>query len=184
MLNITPSSLPGIKTAGLLSHHDVVFNAPVCDPAYGLPIGNGSTGCLLWLSPERLHIQLNHTDLVDDVACGDFYYKREDETHAVCRNGGRLTLDFGCPVFETIYQRNFQARLRLGDATADISAHTPFSSVQVQAFAPEAANCAVVQIHASGESPLRCILERWGSRSLPGKAYASGGYPGSGQSPI
>ena len=36
---------PDIKA--ILAHHDVVFRAPVCDPTYGLPLGNGSMGALL-----------------------------------------------------------------------------------------------------------------------------------------
>ena len=55
-----------LRTASILPHHDIVFQSPVCDATYGLPIGDGDTGCLLWLSEEALHIHINKTDLIDN----------------------------------------------------------------------------------------------------------------------
>ena len=167
-MEITKNSLGNIKTTDILPHHDVVFKAPVCDPFYGLPIGNGSTGCLLWLSPEALHININHTDLVDDIDEGDFYYKREDETHAVCRNGAELVLDFGCPVFDVLYKEEFESRISLADATAKINSKTPFCNVGIDAFASEKSNVAIVSLDSASveDMLLRASIKRWGSRTM------------------
>ena len=152
----------------ILQSHDVVFKNAVCDPTYGLPIGNGSLGLLLWFSEDSLNININHTDLFDNSAEGDFYYQREDETHAVVRNGAKLTIDFGKPVFEAIYLEDFEARLSLYDATARINAKTPFSKTELSAFASEGAGCAVVTLKTTDHDAqtLRARLERWGSRTM------------------
>ncbi len=167
-MKITQANIGKIKTTDILPHHDVVFKSPVCDPTYGLPIGNGSSGSLIWFEEDRLILNLNHTDLTDDTADGDFYYKREDETHTVCRNGGKFSLDFGCPIFGEIYQNDFEARLSLKDATAKISGKTPFSDISAEAFSSESAGVTVlsVQFDTTEEMRLRACLERWGSRTF------------------
>lgn len=167
-MNINKKSLPEFKTTDILSKHDVVFRAPVCDPLYGLPIGNGSMGCLLHLSEEKLHININHTDLVDDIGKGYFNEIREDETHTVVRNGAEFSIDFGCPVFSGIYQDNFESRISLKDATSKIKAETPFLKTKVDAFVSETEKCAIVSLELTSEEEmlLRADLKRWGSRSF------------------
>ena len=152
----------------ILPSHDIVFKNAVCDPMYGIPLGNGSLGALVWFSECGLNININHTDLFDNSADGDFYYRREDETHAVVRNGAKLTLDFGKPVFETMYLSDFEARLSLLDATARIKAATPFSDTEVSAFLSEGGSCAVISIKCSDPDPsaFSARLERWGSRTM------------------
>ncbi len=167
-MNITKENFSKIDTTDLLPHHDVVFRAPVCDPVYGLPIGSGSMGCLLYLSEEALHLQLNHTDLLDDIATVDYYDHKEDETHSVVRNGAEFVIDFGMPVFDTIYQNKFEGRISLADATAKINADTPFCRTDIAAFASERAQAAVVSmcVTATEEMALRAKLKRWGSRTF------------------
>ena len=48
-----------------ISAHDLVFLSPVDDPTYGIPIGDGSTGCLIWPEADRLVFAVNNTDLWD-----------------------------------------------------------------------------------------------------------------------
>ena len=116
----------------MLSKHDVVFRAPVCDPTYGIPLGDGDTGCLLWFSEQALNINLNKTDLWNDsVADTGFLCSNKEEELTYCAHGAHLQLDFGCPVFEMIFQKNFEARLSLADALASISAHTPFCKAEI-----------------------------------------------------
>ncbi|HHX54139.1 MAG TPA: hypothetical protein GX704_04435, partial [Clostridiales bacterium] len=51
----------GFDRKRLLQSHDVVFKAPVPEPTFGLPIGNGDTGCLIWTENERLRMRFNKT---------------------------------------------------------------------------------------------------------------------------
>ena len=151
-----------------LAHHDVVFRAPVCDFSYGLPIGNGSSGCLLWLSEDTLHVQINHTDLIDDVAEGETYCQGTCETAAVCRNGAKLDIHFQAPVFETIYQNRFEARLSLAEAAAHIEGETPFAKTKIRAFSSEKQNVTVLSIDTNYQegTSMRAELSRWGSRTF------------------
>ncbi len=167
-MKINQDNFSKLKTTQFLAHHDVVFRAPVCDPIYGLPLGNGSMGLLLHLSEEQLHIQVNHTDLLDDIAEMEYYDHKEDETHLVVRNGAEFVLDFGCPLFDTIYQNAFESRLSLTDATAQISADTPFCKTEIFAFVSEMAQSAVVSLDLDAKEAfsLRSALKRWGSRTF------------------
>ena len=157
-----------VRTRDMISHHDVVFRSPVCEPTYGLPIGDGSTGCLLWLTEDALHIQINNTDLVDDLSQGEEYCSGPDETLTFVRNGAQLTVSFGCPVFETIYLDDFEARLSLEDAAAYIHAKTPFAKTDIRAFASQAGKAALIEIETGYEEPVSVSseLSRWGSRSF------------------
>lgn len=160
--------MDSIQMRKILAHHDVVFRAPVCDFSYGLPIGNGSSGCLLWLSEDTLHVQINHTDLIDDVAEGETYCQGTCETAAVCLNGAKLDICFHAPVFETIYQNRFEARLSLADASACIDGETPFAKTKIRAFSSEKQNVTVLSIDMKYQEvmPVRAELSRWGSRTF------------------
>lgn len=167
-MKINKSNLTDVNTTDILPRHDLVFKSPICDPTYGLPLGDGSTGYLLWLEENCLNININNTDLIDDIGEGDFYLKREDETHTVCRNGAKFTIDFGYPVFEGIYNSDFDGRLSLKNATATISSQTPFGKTSIKAFASEKAKTGIVTVETQSEErlPLRATLERWGSRTF------------------
>ncbi len=153
----------------ILGKHDVVFRAPVCDPTYGLPIGDGDTGCLLWLTSEKLHIQVNKTDLWDDSTADEgIYCPMEDENLNTCRYGAEIEVDFGCPLFEEIYSQNFEGRLSLSDASANIKTETPFCSADIRAFASHDARVTVLEAAANyrEEMPISVTLKRWGSRTF------------------
>ncbi len=153
----------------ILQSHDVVFRAPVPDQTYGLPIGNGDSGCLLWFTDQSIRIALNKTDLWDlttkqqQATCST-----EPEDRTVCRHGGELVLDFGCPIFETLYQNRFEARLSLYDAVARVQNSTPFGEVVLSAFSDEQSGVSVIQTRVSYTEALslRLTLQRFGSRSL------------------
>ena len=167
-MKLDQSVAPNFTTGELVSHHDLVFRAPVCNPTYGIPVGDGDTGCLLWLSEDALHVQINNTALIDDIRGDTDYCSDPDETMTYCRNGARWNLHFGCPVFETIYQDGFEARLSLADATASIAADTPFGKVRIRSFASHSARVAVLEVEGEFEEamPIRGDLNRWGSRAL------------------
>jgi len=167
-LELNQKTNRNLKTKELLAHHDIVFRAPKCEWSYGLPIGDGETGCLLWMTDDMLHVQINHPGLIDDIAEGKEYTPTVDEENAVCRNGAQLNIKFPCPVFETIYQEAFEERLSLRDATASIYAKTPFSEANVRAFASHADKVTVVELEAEFDeaSRVHAELKRWGSRTF------------------
>ena len=71
-------------------------------------------------------------------------------------------------MFAQIYQKEFEARLSLSDATAKIKASTPFASANVEAFSCEEDNVSVVSLSFENTEDLhlRACLERYGSRSF------------------
>lgn len=152
----------------ILSHHDVVFRAPTHDPLYGLPIGNGDLGCLLHTEADRLHIQINKTDLWDDTtAPDDTFCSKESENLTCCRHGARMTLDFGLPIFEMMYQNRYEGRISLYDGTVHLHSDTPLAKTSLTAFVSEASSVAVLSMDLSygEEMPFKAILQRFGSRT-------------------
>ena len=153
----------------LLSHHDLVFRAPVCDPTFGLPLGTGDTGLLLHLSDDTLHIQINHTDLIDrldraDAAgCDDIL-----ERNTTIRNGARLDLCFPGPIFETAFCEEYEGRLSLYDARATVHSVTPYGRADVSAIASEKYGVGVITLDATlpESAPIFATLSRFGSRTL------------------
>ena len=170
-------------TDRIISKHDLVFRSPVPDPLNGIPLGNGHTGWLIWTDERRLNININDTDLIDDgEKRTDGYTSASDENNTVCVNGGLLSIDFGCPVFEAIYQNDFEARLRLGKAAAEIKADTPFMKVNASAFVSSEYNVGVIDIESSSPDrfPLQLSVERWGSRTFMYWYSALSGSPSDG----
>jgi hypothetical protein len=153
-----------------VSQHDVVYLSPPEDPSLGLPLGNGDLGALLWTSETQLIIALNKCDIWDDNTPGPFRgWGAEDEEHqTTLRHCGRLVVDFGCPVFDLLYQKNFEARLGLATATASLDAQTPFGSAAASSYISSGHRVLVlnVQTNAPEPVPASVTLERWGSRTF------------------
>jgi len=167
-LEFNRNSHRNVKTKELLSHHDVVFRAPVSDPTYGLPIGDGDSGYLLWLTEDTLHVQINNTGLIDDKTEGQMLCSDTDEQEATLCGGGQLNIEFPCPVFDSIYQNKFEARISLADATASVWAETPFSKTRIRGYACHSDKTAVITVDASFGEPMqiRSVLSHWGSRAM------------------
>lgn len=96
-----------------VSQHDLVYLSPPQDPTLGMPIGNGDLGALLWSTDNGLVLPINKSDAWDDDLPGPFngWDRERAELYTTLRHCGRLTIDFGCPVFDLLYQQNFEARL-------------------------------------------------------------------------
>ena len=165
-----------IDWPGRLSQHDVVYLSPPEDPSLGLPIGNGDLGALLWTTDSKLVLAINKCDTWDDNQPGDFsnWSRKEEEAYTTLRHGGRLVIDFGCPVFDLLYQLDFQARLELASAQASLRAATPFAKVAVSSYVSAGDQVLVVRGETSGAEayPRQIELERWGSRTF-GHWYSS-----------
>ena len=64
-----------------VARHDIVYEAPPSDPMqYGMPLGNGDIGALVWCDDRKIFIAFNKCDLWDDAAFGPFRnWKPEQE---------------------------------------------------------------------------------------------------------
>ena len=155
---------------GVLAQHDLVYQSPPEDPMLGLPIGNGDIGALLWTTERELIVAINKNDIWDDAEPGPFrnWGSQEEGHRTSLRHAARLVIDFGCPVFDLLYQKEFEGRLELATATATIQARTPFATSAVSAFLSAPHKVLVVRCEPGGAEPMpwQVRLERWGSRTF------------------
>src|SRR5258705_2003291 len=56
-----------VNYPGYLSKHDIVYNKPNTNPAYGLTVGNGRTGAMVWNS-NGMTMQASGVDLSEQSA--------------------------------------------------------------------------------------------------------------------
>jgi len=157
------------KTAARIARHDLVFGSPINDPVAGIPMGDGDTGSLIWLEADAIHIHINKTDLWDDSSdASDCVCSGRTEDLTCLRHGGELTVRFAAPCFDMIYQREFEARLSLADATLHVQAETVFSDVRAECFA--SADKKTTAMHVSyalqDAAAPEITLSRWGSRNF------------------
>lgn len=160
-----------IAWPGRVSRHDIVYKAPPSDPMqYGMPIGNGDIGALVWCDDRRIIIAVNKCDLWDDAKFGPFHNwnTKEEEFSTTLRHACRIIIDFGTPVFDTFYLKDFEGRLRLKDGCAEIFLDTPFGSLSAQIFVCFNSNviCSKITTDFVEESGVEITLERYGSRTF------------------
>jgi alpha-L-fucosidase 2 len=153
-----------------ISHHDVVFLSPVDDPAYGIPIGDGDTGVLIWPEKDKLKLVINKSDLYDFNGSRPFsnWAANEEEYTTSLRQAAQFEIQFAAPVFDLIYQKDYEARICLADASGTIHAKTPFSDVYIRAFSANREHTTVLQCDAVFDDAgvVRTLMERWGSRTF------------------
>ncbi|MCR5484629.1 MAG: hypothetical protein K6F09_03450 [Clostridiales bacterium] len=161
------------NTADHVHKHDLFFGTPKNSPTAGIPIGDGDTGSLIWLSEDGINIHVNKCDLWSDAPEGvtwddDVYCADHEEELTCLKHGGTVKISFSSPLFEPIYQKDFTARLSLSDAQMSLHAETPFGSVKASAFADSFTHVTALKcnvISDDGEAP-EISLSRWGSRTL------------------
>ena len=157
------------KTTDILPKHDLVFGSPINDPIAGIPLGDGDRGSLLWFEQDGIHVNLNKTDLWDlSTQESDHICSNEEENLTCLRHGGELTVKFADPCFDMIYQRNFEARLSLADATARFSSETAFSKITGEVFASAKYGTGVMRLFfdLAESEPVEICLQRYGSRNF------------------
>ena len=123
------------STVERTKRHDIVYGSPLCEPLSGMPIGDGDIGSLIWFEENGLHININKTDLWDKSSWDDECFCSGIHEDLTClRLGGELLIKFNSPCFDFTYQKEFEARLRLGTATAEINSVTAFSDIKAKCF--------------------------------------------------
>ena len=153
-----------------MSQHDVVYLSPMEDPTQGLPIGNGDIGALLWTEDGKLLISVNKCDVWDDSDKNEFasWDKTEEDYHSTLRHCGRIVIDFNAPVFDLLYQKDFEAKLSLATASANLNARTPFSKVDIVSYVSFEQKVIVVccDVEYAEDQSTNIFVERWGSRTF------------------
>lgn len=153
-----------------VSQHDIIYLSPPEDPTLGLPLGNGDLGALLWTTDTQVIVAINKCDAWDDDAPQAFHNwgAEEEERRTTLRHCGRLVVDFGCPIFDLLYQQDFEARVGLASATALLRAATPFGKTAARGYISAEHRVLVLNVASHGAEPIapRVLLERWGSRTF------------------
>ncbi len=57
------NSLMNVDYESLVSKADLSYEKPVTRTEEGMPIGNGTTGSLVWTTPTAMHFQINRVDV-------------------------------------------------------------------------------------------------------------------------
>ena len=57
------NSLMNVDYESLVSKADLTYDVPVTRTEEGMPIGNGTTGSLVWTTPTAIHFQINRVDV-------------------------------------------------------------------------------------------------------------------------
>jgi len=153
-----------------VTQHDLVYLSPPVDPMQGIPLGNGDMGALLWCEGSRIIIALNKCDLWDDAPFGRFHnwISSEEDKSTALRHAGRLIIDFGVPLMDPFYLKDFEARLDLASAQARIFASTPFGRLNFSAYVSATENVLVINCETDTSERVshNVVLERWGSRTF------------------
>ncbi len=154
-----------------ISRHDIVFEAPPTDPMqYGLPVGNGEVGALIWCDDRRIFIAVNKSDLWDDAEFGEFcnWEEKEEELNTTLRHACRIIIDFKKPIFDTFYLTDFKARLSIKDGCAKLCLESPFGSLSAKIFIAENMDvlCADFTCDFVEKDEMEITVERYGSRTF------------------
>jgi hypothetical protein len=151
---------------GRLAQHDLVYLSPPEDPSLGLPIGNGDIGALVWTTERELVLAINKCDTFDDDDPGP--YRNREEKNTALRHCARLVVDFGSPVFDLLYLKDFAGRLEMATAVTTLHSVTPFATASAEAYLSAPHRVLALKCRVRGNEPVspRVTLERWGSRNL------------------
>ncbi|MFI5907623.1 fascin domain-containing protein [Dactylosporangium sp. NPDC051541] len=132
-----------VDYAGYLSKHDIVYNTPQTNPLYGLTVGNGKTGAMVW-SANGLTMQVSGADLSEQSAyaaglvnlntnpgldSGSTAYQQRlslyDGTLTTKYDNNRTVTVLGVPGTEVMGLHVEDARTGLATTTLDLSMWDP-----------------------------------------------------------
>ncbi len=158
-----------------VSRYNPVYLDCPRDPMDGLPLGNGHIGALLWCDDSRLYCVLNRSELWTEVAAREFHNWdiAEEERSPTLRHGGRIVIDFGLPVFDTVYLTDCRIELDLTTGSATGAVTSVFGTVEWSALVTEGADFLRLKWRTRLTEAARqqVTVERYGSRSF-GRWYS------------
>ena len=173
--NVTSSFNPAtaswnIAWPGRISQYDLVYLSPPVDPLQGIPLGNGDIGVLIWCENSKIIAAVNKSDLWDDASFGPFrnWNGEEEDYSTTQRHACRIIIDFKYPVFNTLYLKDFKAKLNLADGSLTLYSESAFGKVSLKAFVDH--NSGVLYYEPGSDLkedlPLDISVERFGSRTF------------------
>lgn len=156
-----------------LPNHDLYYGTPLNKPYYGIPMGDGDMGSLVWQERDGIHINIGKCDLWKDASPGvtpddEVMNGSKEEEQTIQKHGGEIVIRFENPAFDYMYQKEYEMRLSLSDATVSMHALTPMGLVESKAFASAAEHVSAIRCKITseeGDAPEIRLL-RWGSRSM------------------
>lgn len=132
-----------VDYAGYLSKHDIVYNSPQTNPLYGLTVGNGRTGAMVW-NANGLTMQVSNVDASEQSAyaaglvnlntnpgldTGYTTYQQRlslyDGTLTTKYDSNRTVTVLGVPGSEVMGVHVEDSRTNLGSTTLDLSMWDP-----------------------------------------------------------
>lgn len=119
----------------LVSQADIYYSAPVFENYKGMPVGNGVTGSIVWMGPDRLKFQINRVDVFaangattagePDMTSPDYLGHQE-----YCGGCAFLDISFGRDVFT---ETDSVQHLRMYDAELGLEGRNLQASLRVWA---------------------------------------------------
>lgn len=119
----------------LVSQADIYYSAPVFENYKGMPVGNGVTGSIVWMGPDRLKFQINRVDVFaangattagePDMTSPDYLGHQE-----YCGGCAFLDISFGRDVFT---ETDTVQHLRMYDAELGLEGRNLQASLRVWA---------------------------------------------------
>lgn len=142
----------------LVSQADLIYDHPVYENFKGLAVGNGVTGSIVWMEPDRLKLQVNRVDVFStngataaaeaDMAAWDWL-----GTHEYCGGCGFLDISFGEEIFT---EGNTTQHLRLYDGELEIK--TAKLKAELKVWAKRDVFCLDVEDNRNEKLPIKITL--------------------------
>jgi alpha-L-fucosidase 2 len=163
-------SFLNVDLEAYLARHDLVYESPAEMPFHGLPLGDGATGALAWTPPDALRFELGRCDLWDDGPERPFnpWGKEDEEVASALRSAGHISIAPGLPVLDRLYLSDFEMRLDLHAATANLRSVTPLGKIEAEMFMPQDSSVLAIDYRdeLSEPVPREIRVERWGTRTF------------------
>ena len=153
-----------------LRKHDLIYKAPAYKGYEAMPLGNGDLACMLWNTERSLELVINKSDTIDFIEDGEMqaWAWETEEKNTAAVSCGKISISDGMPSFDTLYLDNFEERLNIAQAYADLNCSTPFSNWSSRIYAIKPDDVLIIDVKCSSEEPVerKIQLERWGSRNF------------------
>ncbi len=159
-----------IAWPGRVSQYDLVYLSPPVDPLQGIALGNGDVGVLFWCENSKIIAVVNKSDLWDDASFGPFrnWNGSEEDYSTTQRHACRIIIDFKYPVFNTLYLKDFSAKLSLADGSLSLESESAFGKVSLKAFVDHKSGLLFYDLGSNMKEdvPVEVSVERFGSRTF------------------
>jgi hypothetical protein len=160
--------------ARLLARHDIVYLSPTEQKSESLPVGNGDLVGMVSMCENGLDVVVNKANLWDDrpddppLAANWAWDIGEEERWTSIVSGCRVHIRSPLPVLAPLYLDDFEARLKLYEATVQTTSSSPLGSLNATTWVSATPPVLVIDYDENSPEPIEreIELQRWGSRRL------------------